>query len=125
MAVPVMVRFDDDVAEKLRERAHIERKSLNRVVNDVVRQYLDSTGGMADGSAPPDRAALAENVGQRLEEFLDLLKPLNHQENQRDLIQKILDSLIAAGDCLTAIHLALAPESIPTIREVDRDEVYS
>ena len=124
MAVPVMVRFDDDVAEKLRERAHVERRSLNRVVNDVMRRYLESADGVGGELSVADRVSLAANVGNHTKAFLSLLKPLDRQETQRDLIEKMLAALEAAGDCFTAIHLALSPESIPTVRDADRDEVH-
>ncbi len=39
------------------------------------------------------------------------------------MIERMLAALEAAGDCFTAIHLALSPESIPTIRESPHDEV--
>jgi Arc/MetJ family transcription regulator len=120
-----MVRFDDDVAQKLRERAHAERRSLNRVVNDVMRRYLEAADGVGADLNGAERIALAANVRQRTEAFHDLLKPLTRQEPQRDLIERMLAALEAAGDCFTAIHLALSPESIPTIHESHRDEVHA
>jgi len=106
-----MVRFDDGIAEKLRERAHFERKSLNRVVNDVVGHYLDAAEGVAEG-ASPDRAALVENVGRRLQEFRSRLKLVGRKRSQGDRMQQMQDSLMAAADCFAAIHSALSPESV-------------
>lgn len=41
MADPILVRFDDDVSKRLRERARDEQKSITGFINDAVRMYLD------------------------------------------------------------------------------------
>ncbi len=69
MAVPVMVRFDDDVAEKLRERAHAERRSLNRVVNDVMRRYLEAADGVGADLNGAERIALAATFASTPKRF--------------------------------------------------------
>lgn len=123
MPLPVMVRFDDDVAVRLRDRAHVERRSVNRVVNDVIRRYLDTVDGAAGGQPLADRDALVEGLGKNIEMLRAALKPLERQETQADYNEKIREALGVVADCLAGLRFALAPECIPSLRESARDEV--
>ena len=51
MADPILVRFDDDVAKGLRERAHQNQKSIASFVNEAVKLYLDQLDKYELGSA--------------------------------------------------------------------------
>jgi predicted transcriptional regulator len=39
---PIMVRLDDDIAERLREQKYRTGVPMNRIINDTVRRYLDA-----------------------------------------------------------------------------------
>jgi hypothetical protein len=119
------VRFDADVAERLRERAHVERRSLNRVVNDVIRRYLDAADTSTDVQPMADRVELIESLAQYIEIFNSALNPLDHQETQNDYNEKVREALRSAADCFEALHLALSPSSIPVIRTSSRDEIHA
>lgn len=123
MAVPVMVRFDDDVANMLRERAHLERRSLNRVVNDVMRHYLETKGGTPDEQAQVERAAITASVNQHVEYLLKQLKALNRQESDHDVLQKVVDLIPTIVDSIQALRFAVSPEDIPTVRERQHEKV--
>jgi hypothetical protein len=120
-----MVRFEDDVAEKLRARAHVERRTLNRIVNDVMRRYLDAVGTFVDDAPMADRAELIAGLTRHIENFKNSLSPLDHQETQQDYNDKVREALHSAADCFAALSIALSPSSIPVIRASSRDEVHA
>lgn len=123
MPVPVMVRLDDDVAEKLRARAYVERRSLNRVINDIVRHHLAAEGLPDAAQAVHARTALAEGVRQQADRLQEAIMGLNRQETDRDVLQKVVDALVIVNDYVQASRFVVSPESIPTVRDTERDEV--
>jgi len=111
LAVPVMMRFDDDLAAGLRERAQLERRSVNRLVNDVVRAYLQSVSRPMAGAPDLARTAHASVLRKRFKEHVEVAlratKQLAHQESQADLNAKSRAAIEALTDCLQVAALAV------------------
>ncbi len=109
-----MMRFDDDLAAGLRERAQLERRSVNRLVNDVVRAYLESVSRPAFGTPEPARTARASVLRKRFKEHVEVVrratKQLAHQETQADVIAKMRVAIEALTDCLQVAALAIDAE---------------
>lgn len=114
LAVPVMMRFDDDLATGLRERAQLERRSVNRLVNDVVRAYLEALNRPAAVTSEGTRTARASVLRKRFKEHvqvaLSATKRIAHQETQADLNEKTRLAIEALTDCLQVAALAIDAE---------------
>ena len=116
MPVAVSLRFDDDVADMLRERAELERRSINRLVNDVLRQYLEP--------AEPERVrSLVIGLGNHLAVARSAIKPLEHQETQKDFNDKIRGALEALTDCVELLSMAMEPEKVPVVSRMPREKI--
>jgi len=49
MADSILVRFEDDLAKQLRDRARQEQKSITGFINDAVKTYLEQLGKIDQG----------------------------------------------------------------------------
>src|SRR6185312_13288524 len=111
MPVAVSLRFDDDLAQLLRERAEIERSSINRLVNDGMRDYLRRKASAS--ASPRGNEEEVRNILARLPEHFALLekavKPLDHQESLKDYGEKTREAFQEVKTILTLIVAAMDP----------------
>lgn len=121
MPLPVMVRIDDEYAEKLRELAQVERRSMNRVINEAIRLYLEACGVMLTAQATP-RVSTRLEFRRHLDVVRAALKPLAHQETQADYNDKLRRALEALTDCVEWISMANEPDTIPFVSGTPREK---
>lgn len=43
--IPLTLRIDADIHEKIREIAFKERRSINNIINYIIREYLEKKDG--------------------------------------------------------------------------------
>ncbi len=124
MPVAVSLRFDDDVASLLRERAQLEHRSINQLVNVVMRAYLqgsDAAGNHGLSEREQARAILA-GLPSQLDLLNRALKPLEHQETKKDYHEKTREAVHALANCVQTLSMAIAPETIPVVRRTSRED---
>ena len=106
--VPIMVRFDDDIAEKLRERAHKERRSLNRLINDAMRFYVE--GGDQKVIRETARRETMARFRERMKEVNEMIAPLSNQETQGDYNAGVRVVLKELADAIAFLGAVVAPD---------------
>lgn len=110
MADPILVRFDDDVAKGLRERAHQNQKSIASFVNEAVKLYLDQLDRYELGSAG--------EMGSANRRFEDRLADA-HQA-----IQKKKEPWLALAAILDCIELSSAGKTLVPDRVTWEEFLY-
>jgi predicted transcriptional regulator len=113
MPLPLMVRLDDDVAEKVREQSYVERIPMNRIINDALHQFYER-----DSSNPVTTEQgyhLAATFRERLQPALDAVQALPEQENDKDYKTKAHAAMTKMMDCITAIMVSIDPTLAPKI----------
>ena len=113
MPLPLMVRLDDDVAEKLREQAYVDHVPMNRIINDVLRQYYE--GKTKGPVATEDGDHIAKTFRERLQPAIDAVQSLPFQENAADYRAKTQEALTKMMDCVTAVMLSIDPTLTPKV----------
>lgn len=106
--VAVSLRFDRDVADMLRKRAERDRCSVNRLVNDGMRQYL---------TAPVTLAGVTAHVLMLQRAIAQLSIP---QETQEDINLMNRQAWKAAEGLLTLLAAKADPAIVPLVGDVKR-----
>jgi hypothetical protein len=110
MPVPLMVRVDDDVAAKLRERSERTHAPMNRIINDALRaMFADEAGGGASESQ------IVGTFHERVKNAYAALQTLPHQENLDDYRANVNEAIRLVLDCAVAAMTAIDPSSAPLI----------
>lgn len=126
MPLPLMVRVDDDVAQRLRERAYVEHTPMNRIVNDALRHYFEALEG---GKTAPAPIATTQDTLQTLRQYLKraeeaAMSPANQSDAQRWKANSEFQNGILEGfKALVALHTA---STMPITREPEntREEAH-
>lgn len=113
MPLPIMVRLDDDIAQKLREQAYVEHVSMNRIINDALRAFYARDESDPVGAAKD--SPIASTFRERLQPALDAIRSLEHQENEADYRAKTRDALSRMMDCVTAVMFSIDPSLAPKV----------
>ncbi len=111
----------------LRDRSEVERCSVNRLVNDGMRDYLARRLGapVKLASGEEGRQILA-GLGDHLLELEDVLDDLNlPQEDQKDFNNLVRVAFKQVKGLLAVIAAAADPSSVPTVSESARDRVHA
>ena len=110
MAVAMMVRFPEDVAEALRERAFLERRSLNRILIDAARTYLHGPVVVANESSERYQTTMAE-VDRLLKEARSQLEPAVNQRSAEDDLGKMRLIMEALVKAVAALQIVISIQS--------------
>lgn len=110
MPDPILVRFDEDVAKGLRERARQSQKSITGFINEAVKLYLDQLDKYELGSAG--------ELGSANRRFEDRLADA-HQA-----IQKKKEPWIALAAILDCIELSSAGKNLVPDRVTWEEFLY-
>ena len=113
MPLPLMVRLDDDVAEKVREQSYVEHIPMNRIINDALRRFYER-----DSSSPvttEQGSHLAATFRDRLQPAIEAVRALPEQENDKDYKTKASGAMTKMMDCITAIMVSIDPTLAPKI----------
>jgi hypothetical protein len=116
MPLPLMVRVDDDLAQKLRERAYVEHTPMNRIINDALRHYFE---GLESGKAEAAPIGTAHDIVQTLRQKLKraedaTIAPANQESDAR---RWKANSEFQSGilDCVTALMALHDPTIAPIV----------
>jgi hypothetical protein len=90
-----MVRVDDDVAAKLRERSERTHAPMNRIINDALREMFDDEAGVAGASD----SQIVATFRERTKNAYAALEMLPNQENSKDYHAKLYETLRLILDC--------------------------
>jgi len=111
MPVPLMVRVDDDVAAKLRERSERTHAPMNRIINDALRAMFADEAGVAGAS----ESQIVATFHERTKIAYAALQTLPHQENLDDYRANVNEAIRLVLDCAVAAMTAIDPSSAPLI----------
>ncbi len=111
MPVPLMVRVDDDVAAKLRERSERTHAPMNRIINDALRAMFADEAGVAGAS----ESQIVATFHERTKNAYAALQTLPHQEISKDYHANLHEALRLILDCAVAAMTAIDPSTAPLI----------
>jgi predicted transcriptional regulator len=86
----MLVRFDDETAREVRERARKDGKSITAFLNDAVRSYLDQKTAF-EGADDARRIRFAVRLADAMDELHRTADP--RENNSRELLAAIVDCL--------------------------------
>jgi len=113
MAVPLMVRLEDELHAKLTEQSRRTRAPMNRIINDALR--LMFSGGIGENSAGwSHMVATFDERKRQAEAAVSALCDVP-QENTRDLQRTSAEAMRLLLDCVTAVMYAIEPSLTPVI----------
>lgn len=89
MADSILVRFEDDVSKKLRERARQDQKSITGFINDAVKTYLEQLARSDQGH----NAELGINVRRLANRIADAHHSISEKSDPWDALTALLDCI--------------------------------
>lgn len=92
MADTILVRFEDDLAKQLRERARHEQKSITGFINEAVKTYLEQLGKIEQGeNATKER--LRDSARHFEARLADARYALSQQTDPWEALSAVLDCI--------------------------------
>lgn len=113
MAIPLMVRLEDDLHAKLTEQSRRTHAPMNRIVNDALR--LMFSGAIGESSASSSGSShIVATFGERARHAEAALSALSvPQENLHDLQTTATEALRLVFSCAFAAMIAIDPSLTP------------
>jgi hypothetical protein len=116
MPIAVSLRFDDDLADMLRERAELERCSINRLVNVGMRDYLKRKSSTRDAAPSETTHRILAALPAHLSALADAIA-IGRQETQADFNKKVIEAFQEVKTTIALLAAALDPSTIPDVAE--------
>ena len=113
MAVPLMVRLEDELHAKLAEHSRRTHAPMNRIVNDALR--LMFSGAIGENYDPSSSSPhLIGTFRERIQQAQAALKALDvPQENLGDLQRTTAEAIRHIFSCTQAAMIAIDPSLAP------------
>jgi hypothetical protein len=116
VAVPLMVRLEDDLHAKLTEQSRRTHAPMNRIVNDALRlMFSGAIGGNSTSRSGGSHIVATFDERKRQAEAAVVALEGVPQENLRDLQRTSANAMRLLLDCITAAMFAIDPSLTPVI----------
>lgn len=102
MADSMLVRFEDDLAKRLRDRARLDDKTITGFINDAVRTYLDQLS-----KAEEQQGAARDQARRRLASLARRLADADHAVRERT---DVWEALAAVLNCVELVPVEIEDE---------------